>query len=72
MGPEITFKVDKPSTEQEIKNFKLLKADLKVLLKKGKLKVVEKYANFTFSITDYTADEQKKINEILKKQQSTG
>ena len=66
MGPEIIFKIEKPETQEEIVDFKLLKLELKSVLKKGKLKVVEKFAVFAFIITDYTSDEQKKIAALFK------
>ena len=63
---EIVIKVSKPESEAEIQNFKEFRASLKVLIKKGKIKVVEKFQNFTFTITDPTKEEEQKIAVILK------
>jgi hypothetical protein len=70
MGPEIIFKIEKPETQEEILDFKLLKLELKAALKKGKLKVAEKFAVFAFIITDYTAAEQQEVIALFKQRAS--
>jgi hypothetical protein len=66
MSKEIIFKVSKPESEMEIQSFKKFRNDLKGLLGKGKLKVVEKYRDFTFTITDCTPDENQKVSVFVK------
>jgi hypothetical protein len=67
MGPEITFNIEKPATAEELKEFKDLKINIKALLKKGSLRVVEKYAVFSFIIKDYTSDEKIRIAALIEK-----
>jgi len=66
MSKEIVIKVGKPETESEIQYFKQFRIDLKVLLTKGKMKVVEKFRDFTFTITECTKDEEQKIAVFVK------
>ncbi len=66
MNKEIVIKVGKPETDMEIKCFKQFRLDLKVLLTKGKMKVVEKFRDFTFTITECTKDEEQKIAVFVK------
>ena len=67
MEAEITFNIEKPDTAEEIQNFKAFRLELKSLLKKGKLKVVEKFKVFSFIIVDYTAEEKNLVASFLKK-----
>ena len=66
MSKEIVIKVGKPETENEIQDFKQFRTKLKVLLSKGKIKVVEKYRDFTFTISESTKEEEQKIAAFLK------
>ena len=68
MEAEITFNLEKPETAEEIQNFKAFRIELKALLKKGKLKVVEKFKVFSFIIIDYTPDEKNLVAAFLKKE----
>ena len=67
MEAEITFNLEKPDTAEEIQNFKAFRIELKSLLKKGKLKVVEKFKVFSFIIVDYTTEEKNSVAAFLKK-----
>lgn len=64
----MTFNIEKPETEAEIQSFKTFRLELKALLKKGKLKVVEKFKVFSFIIMDYTAEEKNLVSAFLKKE----
>ncbi|MBA3665602.1 MAG: hypothetical protein H0W61_15555 [Bacteroidetes bacterium] len=66
MNKEIVIKVSKPESEIENQSFKQFRADLKALLSKGKIKVVEKYRDFTFTITECTTDEEQKVANFVK------
>ncbi len=66
MNKEIIIKVGKPESESEIAYFKQFRNDLKVLIKKGKVKVVEKFRDFTFTITDATKEEEQKVAVFIK------
>lgn len=68
MEAEITFNVEKPESAEEIQNFKAFRLELKALLKKGKLKVVEKFKVFSFIIVDYTTEEKTLVAAFLKKE----
>lgn len=68
MGEEIIFNIEKPQTKQELEDFRLFKKDIKALLKKGKLKVIERYSDFAFIIISYNSDENKIISQFLKKE----
>ena len=70
MSREIVIKVGKPETENEIQDFKQFRTELKDLLSKGKIKVVEKYRDFTFTIIDSTVEEQQKIALFLKQKKT--
>ncbi len=67
MEAEITFNIEKPDTAEEIQNFKAFRLELKSLLKKGKLKVVEKFKVFSFIIIDSTVEEKNLVAAFLKK-----
>lgn len=67
MEAEIIFNIEKPDTAEEIQNFKAFRLELKSLLKKGKLKVVEKFKVFSFIIVDYTTEEKNLVTDFLKK-----
>jgi len=71
MGREMTFKVEKPYTEQELKEFKQFRLEVKALLKKGKLKVVEKFSVFAFILSECTEEEITSVNALLKKEHGT-
>lgn len=62
---EITFNIEKPYTEKEIQDFKEFRIGVKSLLKKGKLKVVERFKVFSFIIVDYTSDEKNDVTTFL-------
>ncbi len=66
MSKEIIIKVSKPETENEIQDFKQFRAELKVLLTKGKIKVEEKFRDFTFTISESTKEEEQKIAAFIK------
>jgi hypothetical protein len=66
MSKEIVIKVGKPESPVEIQCFKQFRLDLKVILTKGKMKVVEKFKDFTFTITEFTKDEEQKIAVFVK------
>ncbi len=66
MSKEIIIKVGKPESEAEIQYFKQFRIELKVLIKKGKIKVVEKFKDFTFTITDATKEEEQKVAVFIK------
>jgi hypothetical protein len=66
MGPEIIFNVEKPVNPNELEDFRLLKKEVKSLLKMGKLKVVEKFSVFALIITGYTTDEKNKVTALFK------
>jgi hypothetical protein len=66
MSKEIVIKVSKPESDAEIKDFKQFRLDLKVLLQKGKIKVVEKFRDFTFTISEYTTEEEQKVAVFIK------
>ncbi len=68
MEREITFNIEKPYTEKEIADFKTFRIELKSLIKKGKLKVVEKFKVFAFIITDFTVEEKASVTAFLKKE----
>jgi hypothetical protein len=68
MEAEITFNIEKPETAEEIQSFKTFRLELKALLKKGKLKVVEKFRVFSFIIVDYTTEEKNSVAAFLKKE----
>jgi hypothetical protein len=71
MQGEFTFTIEKPYTETEIRDFKLFRTELKSVLKKGKLKVTEKFKVFAFVIENYTSQEKTTIDLLLKKQGQT-
>ncbi len=66
MSKEIVIKVGKPETDIEIQSFKQFRLDLKVLLKKGKIKVVEKFRDFTFTLSECTIEEEQKVSVFIK------
>lgn len=66
MDGEIIFNIEKPSTKSEIEEFKNFRREVKSLLKKGKLKVVEKFSVFAFVITNYTSEEENKVTSFFK------
>ncbi|MGZ3899738.1 MAG: hypothetical protein ACXVNM_08190 [Bacteroidia bacterium] len=66
MNKEIIIKVSKPESEVEIQSFKQFRTDLKGLLNKGKIKVVEKFRDFTFTITEATTEEEQKVAAFVK------
>ena len=68
MEAEITFNLEKPETAEEIQKFKAFRLELKGLLKKGKLKVVEKFRVFSFIIIDYTTEKKNLVAAFLKKE----
>lgn len=68
MEAEITFNIEKPETEAEIQSFKTFRIELKALLKKGKLKVVEKFKVFSFIIIDFTPEEKNLVAAFIKKE----
>ena len=68
MSREVIFKLGKPETNQEFKDLKQFKIDLKTLLKakRGRIKVAEKFRDFTFTIPDCTPAEEQIISVFLK------
>ena len=66
MSNEIIIKVIKPESDTEIQCFKKFRLDLKTLIKKGKVKVVEKYRDFTFTISDPSKEEEQKVSVFIK------
>lgn len=66
MSKEIIIKVIKPESDTEIQYFKKFRLDLKVLIKKGKIKVVEKFRDFTFTITDASKEEEQQVANFIK------
>ncbi|MCW3077682.1 MAG: hypothetical protein JWO32_2291 [Bacteroidetes bacterium] len=66
MNKEIIIKVSKPEGDTEIQSFKQFRTDLKALLKGGKIKVVEKFRDFTFTITECTTDEEQRVATFVK------
>jgi hypothetical protein len=71
MGTEIVFNIEKPVTEKELQDFRLFKKEIKLLLKKGKLRVVEKFKDFAFVIINCSTDEKNNISTFLKKEHQT-
>lgn len=66
MDNEIIIKVGKPESDQEIQSFKTFRTELKELLKTGKIKVVEKFRDFTFTLSNCTTDEKQKVSSFIK------
>ena len=66
MSNEIIIKVEKPETKEQILEFKEFKLELKSILKKGKMKTVEKFRDFTVTISETSSDEQKRVAGYLK------
>ena len=63
---EIIIKVEKPETKEQILGFKEFKLELKSFLKKGKMKTVEKFQDFTVTISESSIDEQQRVAGYLK------
>lgn len=65
---EAIFKLEKPETKEEFRDFKQFRTGIKALLKfeKGRLKVIEKFDDFTFKVFDCTREEEEKIAVFLK------
>ena len=74
MTGEIIFKNSKPDNTEEILHFRQFKLELKNLLKEGKSKtrVVEKFKDFTFTVSDYSSGEKQKIAVFLKETKIVG
>jgi hypothetical protein len=69
MMNEMKFNLEKPDDEKGIEDFKIFKAEIKTLLTKGKLKIVEKFRVFAFIITDPSPEERKNVTTLLKKRE---
>ena len=63
---EIIFNVEKPFTDEEIRDFKSFRLEVKSLIKTGKLKVAEKFQTFSFTVVDYTSAEKNSIKSLLQ------
>lgn len=71
MMNEMKFNLEKPEDAQGTEDFKTLKTEIKALLTKGKLKVVEKFRVFAFIITDPSPEERKSVTAHLKSKNIT-
>ncbi|MBA3681155.1 MAG: hypothetical protein H0W73_08320 [Bacteroidetes bacterium] len=65
---EFVFKTNKPETKIEAVHFRKFKVDIKTLLKEGnsKIKVLEKFRDYAFFISDHTPEEEEKLIIFIK------
>ena len=68
MGKDIIFKLGKPGTKEEVQNLKQFRVNLKAFLnaKRGKIKVIEKFKDYTVTIYDCAPHEEQRIAIFLK------